>query len=241
MRAKRWEPPDPMRLGVNIDHIATLRQQRQEGFPDPVAAAVVAQSNGADSIVAHLREDRRHMQDADLFQLKKKLRIPLAMEMAATDDMVRIACRIRPERVCLVPEKRHELTTEGGLNVIAQKTRLKRQIQKLQKHRIPVSLFIDPSVDQVDASKRLQVEMVELHTGTYAHKRKIDALKKASARAVQLKLELHAGHGLDYDNVEPIARLAGMQELNIGFSIVSEMVWIGFGAAVRKMKRLIQP
>jgi len=235
-----------MRLGVNIDHIATLRQQRKEGFPDPVAAALVAQQNGADSIVAHLREDRRHIQDADLFQLKQKLRIPLAMEMASTDEMVRIARRLRPTRVCLVPEKRQELTTEGGLNLIARRAEVQRHIRALRGSRIEVSVFIDPDLDQVCAAKALGADTVELHTGRYARRKggarlkELKRLEKASGLAMELGLDLHAGHGLDYENVDAVARLPDMQELNIGFSIVAEMVSIGLGAAVRQMKRRIQ-
>jgi len=234
-----------MKLGVNIDHIATLRQQRQEAQPDPLHAARIAQECGADSIVAHLREDRRHIQDADLQRLKKNLKIPLAMEMAGTDEMVRIACRVKPARVCFVPEKRQELTTEGGLDIQAQRKRLAPRIRKIQDHHIEVSLFIDPDLDQVYEAKVLGAQTIELHTGLYAsthgaaRKRELVRLTKASELATQLGLRLHAGHGLNYENVEPVAQLPGMQELNIGFAIVVQAVYVGWGAAVREMKQRI--
>lgn len=236
-------PSRAPRLGVNIDHVATLRQQRQEGVPDLVAAARCVERAGADSIVVHLREDRRHIQDADLFALKKALRIDLAMEMAATDEMVRIACRLKPSRVCLVPEKRRELTTEGGLNAAGLGRRLARQVSRLKAAAVPVSLFIDPVPQQVMAAARLGVEMVELHTGAYARRRAasrrepLRALRRAADFARSLGLELHAGHGLDYANVRPIARLPGMSELNIGFAIISRALWQGLDRAVREMKR----
>src|SRR5258706_5412064 len=216
-----------MKLGVNIDHIATLRQQRKEGFPEPLYAALIAQEQGADSIVAHLREDRRHIQDRDIRLLKQVLKIPLAMEMAATEEMERMALEIHPARVCLVPEKRQELTTEGGLDVIARRTGLKKMIQKLSAKKIEVSLFIDPDSDQIRCAKSLGADTIELHTGAYAsaegpvQAHHLDHLAKACELAVKLKLRLHAGHGLTYKNVRPVARLPGMQELNIGFSIVA--------------------
>jgi pyridoxine 5-phosphate synthase len=234
-----------VRLGVNIDHVATLRQQRKEGFPDPVRAALIAQAHGADSIVAHLREDRRHIQDDDLRRLKKKLRIPLAMEMAATDEMVRIACRIRPARVCLVPEKRQELTTEGGLDVAGELPRLIRLVKPLLKAGIEISAFIDPRPSQVIAAKALGAQTVELHTGAYARsrgtkrKQEVARLHAAAYTARSLRLHLHAGHGLDLENVKPVARLPGMQELNIGFAIIAAALEKGLGKAVREMKSKI--
>lgn len=234
-----------IRLGVNIDHIATLRQQRKERFPDPVEAALVAQRHGANSIVAHLREDRRHIQDDDLRWLKRRLRIPLAMEMAATDEMVRIARQIRPARVCLVPEKRQELTTEGGLDAAGHAASLRRQIKRLHQRRIPVSLFIDPALRQVKAARELNADMVEFHTGRYARLRgarrraELKRLRDASALARRLKLELHAGHGLDLANVGPVAAIPGMRELNIGFSIVTRALSVGLGQAVHEMKELM--
>jgi len=234
-----------MKLGVNIDHVATLRQQRMEGFPEPVYAALVAQEQGADSIVAHLREDRRHIQDRDIRLLKQGLKIPLAMEMAATDEMERMALEVGPTRVCLVPEKRQELTTEGGLDVISRRTALQRLIPHLSAKKIEVSLFIDPDSDQIKCAKSLGADTVELHTGSYAatagpaQAKELDKLLKASELAVNLKLRLHAGHGLTYKNVQPIARLPGMEELNIGFSIIARAVFVGLGSAVQEMKELL--
>ena len=234
-----------MKLGVNIDHVATLRQQRKEGFPEPIYAAFVAQENGADSIVAHLREDRRHIQDRDIRLLKQVLKIPLAMEMAATEEMERIALEVHPVRVCLVPEKRQELTTEGGLDVIARRSVLQKMIQRLAAKKIEVSLFIDPDSDQIKCARSLGASTVELHTGTYAaaegpaQAKELAKLLTASQLAVKLKLRLHAGHGLTYKNVQPIARLPGMEELNIGFSIIAQAVFAGLGPAVREMKELI--
>jgi pyridoxine 5-phosphate synthase len=231
-----------VKLGINIDHVATLRQQRKEGFPDPIMAALTAQSHGAHSIVAHLREDRRHIQDADIHQLKKKLRIPLAMEMAATSDMVSIACAVRPARVCLVPEKREELTTEGGLNVVRHRQSLKIHIAKLRARKIAISLFIDAAPEQILASKALGAGIIELHTGTYAiaqgaaRKKALNALRDAGVLARELGLVLHAGHGLDYENVAPVACLEGMDELNIGFAVIARAVFTGLGAAVTEMK-----
>jgi pyridoxine 5-phosphate synthase len=234
-----------MKLGVNIDHIATLRQQRQEGFPEPLYAALVAEAHGADSIVAHLREDRRHIQDRDIRLLKQVLKIPLAMEMAATDDTERIALEVHPQRVCLVPEKRLELTTEGGLDVIARRTALKRIIARLSGKKIDVSLFIDPDMDQIRCAKSLGADTIELNTGSYAtaegpaQAKELEKLLKASELAVKLRLPLHAGHGLTYTNVQRIARLPGMEELNIGFSIVARAVFSGLGSAVKEMKELM--
>jgi pyridoxine 5-phosphate synthase len=234
-----------IRLGVNIDHIATLRQQRNEGFPDPVFAALIAQEHGADSIVAHLREDRRHIQDRDIRLLQQVLKIPLAMEMAATEEMVHIALEIQPKRVCLVPEKRQELTTEGGLDVVARRTVLNKMIARLSAKNIEVSLFVDPDGDQIRCARSVWADTVELHTGRYAaaegpaRAQELAKLMRAAELAAKLKLNLHAGHGLDYKNVGPIARLPGMQELNIGFSIISRAIFAGLGPAVKEMKETL--
>jgi pyridoxine 5-phosphate synthase len=235
-----------MRLGVNIDHVATLRQQRKGDEPDPVFAALTAQANGADSIVAHLREDRRHIQDRDIRLLKQVLNIPLAMEMAATEEMEQMALAILPARVCLVPEKRQELTTEGGLDVISHRTALKKSISRLSAKKIEVSLFVDPDADQIRCAKSLGADTVELHTGRYAvaleresQARELDGLRRAAELAVKLKLRLHAGHGLTIRNVAVVAALPGMKELNIGFSIISQALFVGLGQAVKEMKDLI--
>jgi len=231
-----------VKLGVNIDHVATLRQQRKQSIPDPVKAALAAQRSGADSIVAHLREDRRHIQESDIKNLKHLLRIPLAMEMAATDEMVAIACAVRPQRVCLVPEKRQELTTEGGLNLFHHPQKLKKQMARLARVGIEVSLFIDPEIDQIYEAKMLNADIVEFHTGRYAQaikttqKIELNKLIKAALVARALGLRLHAGHGLDYKNVKAVARISDMEELNIGFSIISEAVFSGIAPAVRRMK-----
>ncbi len=234
-----------VKLGVNIDHVATLRQQRKEGVPRPADAALVAQEHGADSIVAHLREDRRHIQDEDLDLLKKALSIPLAMEMAVTDEMERIALEVRPARVCLVPEKRQELTTEGGLDVMGSAHRLKQMIPKLVAQNIEISLFVDPDLEQIQCAQSLGVQTLELHTGRYAvskgadQTRELQRLSRASELALKLKFHLHAGHGLDYRNVSAVARIWGMEELNIGFAIMTRAVFEGLGSAVRQMKELI--
>ena len=234
-----------IKLGVNIDHIATLRQQRKEAFPDPVYATLVAQEHGADSIVAHLREDRRHIQDRDIRLLKQVLNIPLAMEMAATEEMGGIALEVQPRRVCLVPEKRQELTTEGGLDLIAQRTAIKKIIQRLSAKNIEVSLFIDADTDQIRSAHSLGAGIVELHTGRYAlavgevQRQELAKLSRAAEQAAKLKLRLHAGHGLDYRNVGPVASLPGLEELNIGFSIITRAVFAGLGKAVVEMKECL--
>jgi len=243
-----------MRLGVNIDHIATLRQARLEAFPDPVAAAKAAIVGGADGIVCHLREDRRHIQDEDVFRLRK-LNTRLDFEMAATDEMVKIALKIKPEMVTLVPEKRQEITTEGGLDVKSQITNPKSQfinkIKKLQKAGILVSLFIDPEIKQVEAAAEVMADFVELHTGRYARASYVKGKKNSIARELEkigvatqkarwIGLRVNAGHGLDYNNVKPIVGIAGMEELNIGFSIIARAAIIGMKQAVMEMKEAMR-
>lgn len=236
-----------MRLGVNIDHVATLRQQRREKSPDPIYAALEAQAAGADGIVAHLREDRRHIQDQDVRSLREVLEIPLFLEMAATDEMERIALELMPRGVCLVPERRQELTTEGGLDVIKHRTGLKKLIQRLSSKKIQVSVFIDPDSDQIRCARSLGADAVELHTGAYAKafteggaQKVLAQLLKAAEIARKLKLHLHAGHGLTYRNVRAIVEIPGMEELNIGFSIISRALFVGLGQAVREMKQRME-
>jgi pyridoxine 5-phosphate synthase len=234
------------RLGVNIDHVATIRQARKTVEPDPVWAAVLAELGGADVITIHLREDRRHIQDRDLRVLRETVRVKLNLEMAATEEMTRIACEVHPDQVTLVPEKREEVTTEGGLDVIAHRDRVRQCVDQLRREKIEVSLFIDPSREQVEASRDLQAEAVELHTGGYAdavgektRQKELHHLIAAGSTAIQSGLLLHMGHGLTYNNVADVAAITGVGELNIGHSIVSRAVLVGMEQAVREMKRLI--
>ncbi|MEM9412664.1 MAG: pyridoxine 5'-phosphate synthase [Planctomycetota bacterium] len=236
-----------VKLGVNIDHVATVRQARKTTEPDPVWAAAMAELGGADQITVHLREDRRHIQDRDLEVLLRTVNVNLNLECACLDEMLNIACRTRPQQVCLVPEKREEVTTEGGLDLIGNRSRVAESVAKLQEAGIFVSLFIDPSVEQVEISSEIKADAVELHTGTYANvgrtkerQAEIDRITAAGRVAVERGLRLDAGHGLTYTNVIPIARIPGMSELNIGHSIVARSIFVGFQAAVREMKNLIQ-
>ena len=233
-------------LGVNIDHVATVRQARRTNEPDPVHAAVLAELGGADGITVHLREDRRHIQDRDVRLLRQMIRVKLNLEMAVAQEIVDFAVEIRPEQATLVPEKREEVTTEGGLDVIGQRDRLRNCIDQLREHNICVSLFIDPDIAQVEASAELGVEAVELHTGAYADAATVsqaDAefrnVVAAAERARQLGLILNLGHGLTYRNVQPVAGIEGVHELNIGHSIISHAVMVGLERAVREMKDLV--
>ena len=232
-----------MRLGVNVDHIATLREARKEGFPDPVLAARECIAGGADGIVCHLREDRRHIQDDDLRRLRK-LDTRLDLEMALTDEMVAIALKLKPEMVTLVPEKRREVTTEGGLNIKSKlqtsKSKIMTKIQKLKRKNIIVSLFVDPEEEQIRASAEAGAEFVELHTGEYFRDpRKITKVRQAARLAQKLGLRVNAGHGLDYNNVKAIADLPEIEELNIGFSIIARSVFVGMKQAVQEMAKNI--
>lgn len=229
------------KLGVNIDHIATLRQARKEGFPSPVEAAVICMASGADGIVAHLREDRRHINDKDIFGIRKAVK-RFDMEMAATVEMQRIALKVKPDMVTLVPEKRNEVTTEGGLDVARQKTYLTGYVKRLQDRGIAVSLFIDPKVFQIRAAAGTGAMFIELHTGEYGrtNKRKdLQNIIKCTAAAKSYGLRVNAGHGLTFENAGPIARIKGIEELNIGFSIISDAVFIGLKSAVKRMKKAI--
>ena len=234
-------------LGVNIDHVATLRQARGGVEPDPVWAAAEAELGGAACITLHLREDRRHIQDRDLELLRRTVQVTLNLEMAVTDAMVEVACRTRPDQATLVPEGRQEITTEGGLPVAGQETRVAAAVKRLQEAGIVVSLFIDPAPAEVEASARTGADAVEFHTGEYANARLGPERDRQTARVVEaarqaqaLGLTVHAGHGLNCTNVRPIAAIEGMQELNIGHSIVSRAVFVGLREAVREMVRLIE-
>ena len=235
-----------MLLGVNVDHVATLRQARGTVYPDPVAAALIAQDAGADSITVHLREDRRHIQDRDVHTLLQKLTVRLNLEMAVTDEMVAIACGARPSDCCLVPEKRAELTTEGGLEVAGQPDAVKRACDRLTAADIRVSLFIDPEARQIEAARSVGVNVIELHTGAYADAgseeergRELQRISQAAAFAQSLGLIVNAGHGLHYENVQAVAAISEIVELNIGHSIVARSVFSGLAEAVREMKRLM--
>jgi len=236
-----------IRLGVNIDHVATVRQARRAKEPDPTSAAVLALLGGADGITIHLREDRRHIQDRDVHILRQTVPTGLNLEMAAVDEIIDIACTVRPDQVTLVPERREELTTEGGLDVLGQHEAVFNAIKRLQRADIAVALFIDPNQSQIDAAKRLGATAVELQTATYSESvgaasvdRQLKVLEKATAHAKSLGLHVHMGHGLNYQNVIPIVRIPGVEELNIGHSIVSRAIFTGFERAVREMKTLLQ-
>ncbi|NDJ17497.1 pyridoxine 5'-phosphate synthase [Myxacorys almedinensis] len=234
-------------LGVNIDHIATIRQARRAVEPDPVAAAVLAELAGADGITVHLREDRRHIQDRDVRLLRQTVRTHLNLEMAATDEMVAIALDIQPDYVTLVPENRAEITTEGGLDVVGQRDRMTAIVHQLQDANIPVSLFIDADPAQIAASAASGARFIELHTGQYAEatceadrQNELNILAEGCDRALQAGLQVNAGHGLTYWNVSPVADLPGMEELNIGHTIISRAVLVGVERAVREMKHAIR-
>jgi pyridoxine 5-phosphate synthase len=240
-------------LGVNIDHVATVRQARRTYEPDPVWAAVEAHLGGADGITVHLREDRRHIQDEDVRRLRELTHIKLNLEMAATEEMVAIACGVRPEMAMLVPEGRHEITTEGGLDVASQEAKLKDAVARLRAAGIRVSVFIDADPRQVEAAARIGAVVCEIHTGPYAHAfhskgrdaespaviLELDKIMRAGEMVRKLGMRFNAGHALNYFNVEPVARLIGVRELHIGHAIVSRAVFVGMREAVREMKRLI--
>jgi pyridoxine 5-phosphate synthase len=230
-------------LGVNIDHVATIRQARQALEPDPIAAAVLAELAGADGITAHLREDRRHMQDRDVRLLRATVSTHLNLEMAATEEMVKIALDLQPDYVTLVPERREEVTTEGGLDVAGQLAKMQSVVDRLQSAQIPVSMFIDADSAQIKAAQATGAKFIELHTGCYANAtgdqeiaKELAHLARGCAEAIALGLRVNAGHGLTYRNVYPVASLPGMEELNIGHSIISRAVLVGIDRAIREMK-----
>lgn len=234
------------RLGINIDHVATVRQARGRLEPEPIAAAILAETAGADGIVCHLREDRRHIQDRDLELLRKIVTTHLNLEMAAVNEMVKIASKIHPDLVTLVPERREELTTEGGLEVIKQKSRLKKTIKTLHENDIEVSIFIDPDTRQIEAAKETGANIIEIHTGMYANastrhdmEKELEKIVNSTLFAKDIGLKVSAGHGLNYKNVTAIAAIKEIEELNIGHSIISRALFVGLEEAVREMKKLI--
>ena len=233
-------------LGVNIDHVATVRQARMTNEPDPVWAAALAELSGADGITLHLREDRRHIQDRDLAIMRETTTVKLNLEMACNEEVIDIACRTKPDQATLVPERREELTTEGGLDVVGSKDRVKAAIDRLKEQGIVVSLFLDPDLAQIKAAAELDADAVELHTGKYALASpgvdqlcELEMLKEAGRLIRSSGMTLHAGHGLTYRNVCPIAQIEGMHELNIGHSIIARAIMVGIREAVSEMKRLI--
>lgn len=234
-----------LRLGVNIDHVATIRNARGGRHPDPVRAAHMAAAAGADGITAHLREDRRHISDRDMERLANEITLPLNFEMAATEEMVAIALRHRPHAACIVPERREERTTEGGLDVVGQFDSLKPLVGRLLDAGIRVSMFIEANAAQLDASKALGAPVIELHTGAYCdaegaeRDREFARIKAAAAHAAAIGLECHAGHGLSYDTVKPVAAISSIMELNIGHFLVGEAIFVGLDASIRHMRRLM--
>ena len=234
-----------IRLGVNVDHVATVRQARRVDVPDPVTAALLAEKAGADGITVHLREDRRHIQERDVELMRQQLGTKLNLEMAVTPAMVAFAEKLRPDDACFVPEKREELTTEGGLDVVAHKQKILEAVKRLQDRGIHVNLFIDPENNQIETSRQVGAHGIEIHTGTYCNaagkerEKERDIVAKAAALAHRLGLEVHGGHGLNYENVLPIATIPEIVELNIGHSIIARAVIAGIEQAVREMKQLL--
>ena len=233
-----------LRLGVNIDHVATVRNARGGAHPDPVRAALAAQTAGADGITAHLREDRRHIRDADIYALKDAIRLPLNFEMAATEEMVPIACDVKPNAACIVPERREEVTTEGGLAVAGREAVLEPLFSRIKNSGIRLSLFIEASEAEIRAAAAVGADIIELHTGRYCHDEEgrddeLARIAAAAELAESLGLECHAGHGLDYETVGPVAAIPQMQELNIGHFPMGESLFVGFDAAIGRMRELM--
>ena len=236
---------DYLRLGVNIDHVATVRNARGGDAPDPIKAALIAQNAGADGITAHLREDRRHIKDKDIERLMAEIELPLNFEMAATNEMKDIALKLKPNAVCIVPEKRMEITTEGGLDLISQFDRLKSICDQLNDNGLRISLFIEPDLRQIETAVKLKAPVIELHTGTYSEldandkENELRRIQRAVDYANELKIECHAGHGLNFENVGPIASIGKITELNIGHFLIGESIFMGLASAIGKMKDLM--
>ena len=236
------------RLGVNIDHVATVRNARGENYPSPIRAALLAQKNGADSVTIHLREDRRHINESDLKQIKSKLKIPLNLEIAATKEMLGIALRSRPKFICIVPEKRQEITTEGGLNLRYKREFLKKIIQKLKNNKSRVSLFIEPNLKDIKDSKYLNADCVEIHTGKLCnlvnknkkYKNELKRIKKAVDLGNKIGLEVHAGHGLTYKSAKILAEVANIKEFNIGHFLIGESIFVGLSKTIKQFKRILK-
>ena len=236
-----------IRLGVNIDHVATVRNARGESYPSPLRAAILAEKNGADSVTIHLREDRRHINDQDLKLIKLKLKIPLNLEIAATKEMLQIALKRRPPFICIVPEKRKEITTEGGLNLNYKKKFLNRIIYKIKKNKSRVSLFIEPKISDIKKAKLLDVDCIEIHTGKICNlinehknfKNEFTKIKKAVTYANSLGLEVHAGHGLTYESAKILTKIQGIREFNIGHFLVGESIFVGLSKSIKKFKKII--
>ena len=237
-----------IRLGVNIDHVATVRNARGELYPSPLRAAILAESSGADSVTVHLREDRRHIQDHDLIEIKKKLKIPLNLEIAATKEMLRIAIRRKPLFICIVPEKRQEITTEGGLNLNYKKNFLKTIIKKLKKNNSRVSLFIEPSQSDIKKAVSLNADCVEIHTGKFCNlvnqnrpfKKELQKITKAVKLGNKLGLEVHAGHGLTYKSAKILSKIQGIQEFNIGHFLIGESIFVGLSKTIINFRRILK-
>ena len=237
-----------IRLGVNIDHVATVRNARGEKYPSPLKAAILSEKSGADSITIHLREDRRHIKDADLKIIKSRLKIPLNLEIAATKEMLRIALKNKPPFICIVPEKRKEVTTEGGLNLDYKKSFLKELIYKLKKNNSRISLFIEPSEKDIKKSKLLNVDCVEIHTGKFCnlvnenkdYKKELNRIKRVVYLGNKLGLEVHAGHGLTYQSSKILSKIKGIKEFNIGHFLIGESIFIGLPNCIRKFKQIIK-
>jgi pyridoxine 5-phosphate synthase len=236
-----------MRLAINIDHVATLREARGGVEPDPVAAAAICELAGAEGIVCHLREDRRHINDRDVRLLRETVKTKLDLEMAATEEIIRIALDTLPDLVTLVPEKRQELTTEGGLDVLGNKSYLQDVVKEFHKHEIAVSLFVDPMAEQIEAAKHIGADMIELHTGEYANARSereaqalLDVIRSAARLGTELGLGVNAGHGLNYINIKPLARIEEIQEVSIGHAVIAHAVFVGLERAVREMRECLR-
>ncbi len=235
------------RLGVNIDHVATVRNARGENYPSPLNAALFAQKNGADSITVHLREDRRHINDKDLKEIKSKLKIPLNLEIAATEEMLLIALKRKPTFICIVPEKRQEITTEGGLNLEHKKVFLKKLINKLKKNKSRVSLFIEPRKKDIITSKILNADCVEIHTGKFCnlvnkkknYHKELIKIKNAVKLGNQLGLEVHAGHGITYESAKILSKISGIKEFNIGHFLIGDSIFFGLNNSIKKFKKII--